>query len=449
MKTSSIDDLILSASADEAFARGNLQEALDCYVELIQEDPGHLFAWYRAALIAGRFSRRKEIGTALALVADAFSRSGRLHLALAALRELEDFDAAACIQRLREVSMVYGKGSRRLEGRINPMPPPPPGGRADDDAMGIELDDAEMLCDMALDACVKAASHFRKQQAAGGMDKVPAHPLFSDLIPADLRSLVPLLKIHSLAEGTTVIKQGGEGASFFVLVRGAVRVSRVGADGEEKQLANLGSGAFFGEMALLTDSPRVARVATIRPSLLFEIRKTDMEKLAGRNPGVADVLVGYTRRRMLRNLMSTSPLFQPLDDERKVGLRQLFETEIYGAGEVVLQEGETSSALRVVLSGGVSVTRQDGAEELVLAELGPGQLFGEISMIQGKPVTATVTTQHKTLVLSLTKEAFNAHVAEYPEVLSHIYQVAMERESANQRIASGPLIALDEQELLI
>lgn len=448
MKSSSSDDLILSAAADEAFARGNLKEALDGYVELINDDPGHQFAWYRTALIAGRLRKRNEVGKALAMAAGALSRSGRLHLALAALRELEDFDAAACVERLREVSMLYGKGSMRLEGRFRPMPPPPPGGKGGEDAVGIELDDAEMLSDMALDACVKAAGHFRKE-TAGKKTRVPAHPLLSNLKPSDLRALVPLLEIHSVPAGHEVLKQGSEGCSFFVLVRGAVRVSRADEAGEEKTLASLGSGAFFGEMALLTDSPRVASVTTTRPSLMFEIKRRDLEKLAGRNPGVAAVLAAYTRKRMLRNLMSTSPLFAPLDDERKLGLRQLFGTEIHDKGDVLLQEGETSSALRVVLSGAVVVTRKDGLDELVLAELGPGQIFGEISMMQGKPVTATVTTRHKSVILCLTKDAFDNHVAEYPEVLSHIYQKAVERDKANKEISSGPLVPVGDKELLI
>ena len=446
--SSSSDDLILSAGADEAYARGNLQEALDCYVELINDDAGHLFAWYRTALIAGKLSRRKEVGTALALVAEAMSRTGRLHLTLAALRELEEYDAAACVDRLREVSMLYGKGSRRLEGRYRPQPPPPPGGKGGGDTMGIEVDDIDMMFDLAMDACVKAAQKYRKD-APEPQAKVPAHPLFSELKPADLRSLVNLLEIHNVPAGEELITQGGEGNSFFMLVRGAVQVSRVDRSGEHQRLASMGTGALFGEMALLTDSPRVATVTTTRPSLLFEIKRKDLEKLVERNPGVGEVLGAYTRTRLLRNLMSSSPLFKPLDAERKQGLRELFETEIYGAEEVILREGETSSALRVVLSGEVRVTRADGQEELELAELGPGQIFGEISMIQGKPVTATVTTRHKTVVLSLTRESFNAHVAEFPEVLTHLYQVAMERESANQRIASGPLVPVGDKELLV
>lgn len=209
--SSSSDDLILSAGADEAFAQGNLKAALDQYVELISGDPGNLFAWYRTALIAGKLSRRKEVGTALTLVAEAMSRTGRLHLTLATLRELEEYDAAACVERLREVSMLYGKGSLRLEGRYRQQPPPPPGGQGSEDPMGIELDDMDMMFDMAMDACVKAASQYRKD-APSPTAKVPAHPLFSELKPSDLRSLVNLLEIHNVQANQVMIHQGGEGA---------------------------------------------------------------------------------------------------------------------------------------------------------------------------------------------------------------------------------------------
>lgn len=442
------DDLRLTESGDEAFARGRHKEALDSYLEVLSGDPGNLFAWYRTALIAGKLGRAKEAGQALALAVEALSQSGQLLLCLAAVRELKVYSEDEYSRKLRQIAMMYGAGSPRL-GPERVQPPPPPRGDQGDFTMGIEVDDEQMLGDLALDACVRAAEQYRRHSSGAPNAKVPYHPLFSDLKPADLRLLVPLMGLRALPAGQVIIEQGSEGQSVFVLARGAVSVERVSEDGEARHLCTLGNGAIFGEMALLTRSPRAARVRSALPCLLLELGQRELEQLARRNPGVGEVLAGYTRDRMLRNLMAMSSLFAPLDAERKTSLMQLFERRLVPAGTAILREGETSAELHVVLSGGLLVTRKEGEEPMVVARLGPGQIAGEISMLHGTPASATVTVEYPTVLLSLERKDLFDHLHQYPEVMLHLLQVAEQRRQANQEIDSRPLVAIEEESLII
>lgn len=445
-----LDDLSLTEAADEAFSRGQLPEALAGYTHHLEQDPTNLYCWYITAFLLGRVGEREASQRSLARAATALAESGRLLLALAACRNLAEINALAGKAKVKEIAALYGSGSERLEPKRRTLPPPlPERVNIDDDEDEEPLStDIGELRQKGLAACKEAASQWQARDR-GQKSKVPYHPLFSELSPADFAALVPVLELRMFPASKVVIEQGEEGRSFFILVHGGVSVIHRSDSGEDVHLATLGQGAFFGEMALLTDSPRVAKVFCLHPTVLFEVNKGELEKLASRSPGVAAVLANHTRGRMLRNVMCTSPLFRLLDRERQKSLRRLFQTRVFNIDQDIITEGEEPEGLHLILSGLVRVTRKEGGEELTLAELGAGQIFGEMSVIQRKPATATVTAISKTVVLFLARDTFNEHISEFPELLAHIYKITVEREQANIEIDSSPIEQVDENALLI
>src|SRR5438445_132251 len=88
-------------------------------------------------------------------------------------------------------------------------------------------------------------------------DLAVAQPLFSSLAAPALRALVSAFEVRLFDKGDKIIEEGTPGAEAFVLARGELEVFRDQA-GEPLLLARLGSGAVFGEMALLSRSPRAA-----------------------------------------------------------------------------------------------------------------------------------------------------------------------------------------------
>ena len=83
-------------------------------------------------------------------------------------------------------------------------------------------------------------------------------PMFAALGPAELERLARTVEEESVAPGTAVCVQGEAGDRFYLVERGAARVVRDG-----RSVASLGSGDFFGEIALLRDIPRTATVEAV------------------------------------------------------------------------------------------------------------------------------------------------------------------------------------------
>lgn len=95
---------------------------------------------------------------------------------------------------------------------------------------------------------------------------------------------------------------------------------------------------------------------------------------------------------MDEDVLLQAPLFSSLDDDAAAALRSSMVTARYRRGEVVFHEGEKGDRLYVVTDGKVKLGRTSGdGRENLLAILGPGQMFGELSLFDPGPRSATVT----------------------------------------------------------
>lgn len=96
----------------------------------------------------------------------------------------------------------------------------------------------------------------------------------------------------------------------------------------------------------------------------------------------------------LEAVLGTTPIFRPLSDRRRRRLAQHFCRRSYGAGDVVVRQGDTSLSFYVVLSGRVRIVRHcagdAGDAGVDIDEEGPGSFFGEMGVLDDLPRAATV-----------------------------------------------------------
>lgn len=122
-------------------------------------------------------------------------------------------------------------------------------------------------------------------------------------------------------------------------------------------------------------------------------------------------------------LLAACPLFSGLnaDELRTIATRAV---EIpFESGHVIARQGEIGTGFFVVVSGRVRVVR-DGT---TLAELGPGQFFGELSVIDGAPRNAQVATLAPTVCLGIASWDFEAMLLEQPRVALTVLRAVVDR----------------------
>jgi tetratricopeptide (TPR) repeat protein len=119
-----------------------------------------------------------------------------------------------------------------------------------------------------------------------------------------------------------------------------------------------------------------------------------------------------------------SPLFEMLPEEERNAVVQEMELETHDEGSVIINEGDPGTSMYVIASGEVKVYTRGNAGTLYLARLGEGDFFGEVSVLTGKPRTATITASQRTEVLRLDKSRVDGVLSKYPgirKVLKEFY----------------------------
>ncbi|RKH11259.1 cyclic nucleotide-binding protein, partial [Corallococcus sp. CA041A] len=278
-------------------------------------------------------------------------------------------------------------------------------------------------------------------------DALPSIPLFSDLPRDAFIQLFERCPLRRFGPGERILAQGSHGDAFYVICEGNVRVFRE-EDGRRQDLATLEVGAFFGEMALLSGAPRAASVESASDDTqVLEISAAVLATLSRSHPPVAKALKKFCRERLLANVMNSSALFRPFNRKDRRNLVERFRARDVERGEVIIREGDATDGLYVVLSGEVEVHK--GGQRL--STLKEGDLFGEISLLQKTPATATVEATRHTTLLRLPREDFDSLISSHPQVLMLVSDLSDERLRRTQHVLDSQTGTTpdDEEEDLI
>ena len=126
-------------------------------------------------------------------------------------------------------------------------------------------------------------------------------------------------------------------------------------------------------------------------------------------------------------LLGGVPAFSRLPEETLKELAVLLREERCAAGGVVVAEGDTGDRLYLISGGHAEVSAEGSKGPLPLVTLGPGEMFGEIALLEpGGKRQATVTATTDLLTLSLAAPAFHRVLATHPEARSAFSEAAEE-----------------------
>jgi CRP/FNR family cyclic AMP-dependent transcriptional regulator len=187
--------------------------------------------------------------------------------------------------------------------------------------------------------------------------------LLKDMPERTIQALAEFLKPRRFATGAVVFKEGGRGMSMYFVASGRIRIYKRTASGSSRQLAIVGPGYFFGEMALVDEVPRSASAAAAEPCLLFELYSGDLERWVKDSAPQAIQFFAALSHVMARRLRNTSKeLTLHFDLSDLLGNRQKPEREfLREALEHVLSylEGGWSAAACLSSNGVATIVQPD------------------------------------------------------------------------------------------
>lgn len=266
---------------------------------------------------------------------------------------------------------------------------------------------------------------------SGSQDVGQATPILARLDGAGFAELAATAPMHSFAEGSSIVKQGDQGRTMFLLARGRVLVHVTTPASHRVYLSSLTAGDFFGENGFFTGSPRSATVEALYPSDVFEIDRVVYNRVTANHPEASGILLQFYKERIVETVLAKSPVFGLLDNERRRAAVDRFTPRIFREGEMVIREGARSDQIYLVKDGEAEVFTEAGGKRVDLSKVGPGTLFGEVAALRGIPRTATVRAAGRLEVLELARADFEALLVSEPELRRRVLDVVSQRARDN------------------
>jgi CRP/FNR family cyclic AMP-dependent transcriptional regulator len=130
------------------------------------------------------------------------------------------------------------------------------------------------------------------------------------------------------------------------------------------------------------------------------------------------------------DLLAQIPLFQGLADEDREALTARLAERAFRSGDIVFSQGDVGSSMYVVQSGAVQIylpSADKDASPVVLKDLRTGEYFGELSLFDNKPRSASVRAMVDTVLLELTRDELAEHLGRSPKAAMVILSEMGER----------------------
>ncbi|MBI5546249.1 MAG: cyclic nucleotide-binding domain-containing protein [Deltaproteobacteria bacterium] len=382
--------------------KGKTDAALKEFQKAVELTPDDIAARKKVAELLVKLGRKDAAVAEYQHLAGRYATDGQLAQAIAVSKLILQLDPSHT-QTQETLARLY---SRKTGGSswLEKIPPSMAG------ALNLKHVTAPQAQPAPLVSAAQVAVEPSSLELEIDTSELPRAPLFSELPREIFLALLNEVAMRSVAPGATIVREGEPGHSMYVLAQGNVQVVRsLGRD--QKIVAEMGEGTFFGEIGLLSDVPRLASVVAANECVVLEVTREMLGNLTARHPALEPVLQHFYRDRLLANLLRSNPLFTGFDDEARRALVDRFALKKVGQGAALVKEGEPGNALFVLLRGRCDVFHSDaqGAEH-AYPSMSEGAIFGEIALLREGLASATVRAAEGCLLLALDRAAFRDYV---------------------------------------
>lgn len=215
--------------------------------------------------------------------------------------------------------------------------------------------------------------------------------------------------------------EGAPTDALYVIVSGRARVFKRSERGEDIALNTLTPGDSFGELEILQRAPAPATVRATSDVLALRLDGKTFESILETHPDIRTYLELQLKHRRLQTFFQDFPAFARLPPQAVVSviLAEL-EPVLLEAGQVLFRQGDPPGALYLLDEGRIRVRTAVPEEAETVANLGPGQYFGEVSAYKQTPRTSTAEAVTRCRLLALSDESFRHLIETVPEFRAQV-----------------------------
>ena len=147
---------------------------------------------------------------------------------------------------------------------------------------------------------------FKNKKHSDNIELLKNIPIFSTLQFFDLKKLSKLLHLRRFYPNEIVFRENEPAQSLYIVRSGMIKVHTQNKVGDEVELALLEEGMFFGEVALVDESPRSASAIALEKTELLGLLRSDLMNLTDRDPRLASLILLQLSRIVSHRLRETN-----------------------------------------------------------------------------------------------------------------------------------------------
>lgn len=237
-----------------------------------------------------------------------------------------------------------------------------------------------------------------------------------------ITDLAGAARLRSLQAGEVLVEQHAEADEVYVVVSGSLVATTASKSGEVV-VGTVGAGQVVGEVTVIAGGHRTATLRAVDPTEVLAIARSDFERWLTEHEEAADEVSAEARARIDRAHVAAmvSELVGDAEPATVQSVVDRVEWRRLAAGEVLFRQGDPSDAAYFVVAGRLLVAADDGdGVPLTIAELGRGQVVGELGLLDRAPRSATARAVRDTTLARFGTAVFDELVMRSPALMLHV-----------------------------
>lgn len=236
--------------------------------------------------------------------------------------------------------------------------------------------------------------------------------MFAHLDEKDLVIVIDAMEEKIFEEGSTVIKQGDDGAELFLVGDGLLECFRIMKAGEEpKKLREYERGEAFGELSLLYNAPRAATITAKTKSILYSLDRDTFNFI------VKDA--AQKKREKYESSIKQVKILNSVSAYERSQIADAIKEEHFVADELIINQGDNGDVFYMISEGEATAKKvfDNGEEAKDVMHYKPGDYFGELALLRNEPRAASVYAKTDLVVMKLDRNSFKRMIGPLDDIL--------------------------------
>ncbi len=291
-------------------------------------------------------------------------------------------------------------------------------------------------------------NHFPQLEDLDAVTIISGIPFFSGLEDINNKELLDSIIISEFHQNQVISRHGTFNEYCHIILSGKVKAVIPTENISRYELYTLGPGKFFGEEIIFSDEPCVNTIEAVTETITLSIPKDTLQKLVTQSGALKSTMDKHYIERKLRYDLRRVSIFSHLNDNLFNDMLDRVELMNFSEDTVIFNEGDEGDAFYFIRKGRVRISKVNKEKDKLLAVLGEGQFFGEMSLLLKEARNGTARVLKASELVKISRHVFLDIVSQDQELGDKFKHIIETRLTDLEDILKNPDVAVVTRKIL-